>query len=127
MNGQEISARKITWSEVETATKSELKKLLGKDIECVAKKETYDYWAIRFTGYEMPIEELELLLDILNADEDMRDDTIPYPEDNETEVKSIGMLVSRALLCRAMQCTWTTELPDSDVLWLLDINKQLSM
>ena len=127
MIGQEISARKISWSEVETAIKSELKKLLGKDIECVAKKETYDYWAIRFTCYEMPITEVELLLDILKADEEMRDEAIPLPEDNETAVKSMGMLMSRALLCRAMQCTCTTELPDSDVLWLLDINKQLSI
>ena len=126
MIGQEISARKITWSEVGSTIKGELKKLLGKDIECLAQKADYDYWAIRFSDYEMPIEELELLLDILNADEDMRDDTIPYPEDNETEVKSMGMLMSRALLCRAMQCTWTAELPDTNTLWLLDINKQLT-
>lgn len=122
MIGQEISARKITWLEVETAIKSELKTLLGKTIECKAQKETYDYWAIRFIGYEMPITELKLLLDILKADDEMRDESIPLPEDNETVVKSIGMLMSRALLERAMQCAWVIELPDTDVLWLLDVN-----
>ena len=126
MIGQEISARKITWSEVGSAIKSELKKILGKDIECMAQKEDYDYWGIRFSGYKMPIEELKLLLDILAADEEMRDEAIPLPEDNETAVKSIGMLMARVLLSRAIQCTWTTELPDTDTLWLLEINKQLS-
>ena len=75
----------------------------------------------------MPVEELELLLDILNADEEMQDDTIPYPEDHETEVKSIGMLIPRALLERALQCTWITELPDTDVLWLLEVSDKISM
>ena len=126
MIGQEISARKITWSEVGSAIKSELKKILGKDIECMAQKEDYDYWGIRFSGYKMPIEELKLLLDILNADEEMRDEAIPLPEDNETAVKSIGMLIARVLLSRVIQCKWKTELPDTDVLWLLEINKQLS-
>ena len=126
MLGQEISARKITWSEVGSAIKSELKKILGKDIECMAQKEDYDYWGIRFSGYKMPIEELKLLLDILDADEEMRDEAIPLPEDNETAIKSIGMLMARVLLSRVIRCIWKTELPDTDVLWLLEINKQLS-
>ncbi|MBR4058589.1 MAG: hypothetical protein IKK03_01960 [Lachnospiraceae bacterium] len=127
MIGQEISALKITWPEVGAAIKGELKKILGKDIECVATRETYDYWLIHFTDYEMPISELEFLLDILDINDEMRDDTCPYPEDNETVVKSIGMLMPRALLERALQCTWVAELPDTDVLWLMEINEQKSM
>ena len=67
MIGQEISARKITWSEVGSTIKGELKKLLGKDIECLAQKADYDYWAIRFSDYEMPIEELDLSARTANA------------------------------------------------------------
>ena len=37
MIGQEVKARKIGWLEVSVAIKSELKQLLGKDIDCVAK------------------------------------------------------------------------------------------
>ena len=53
MIGQEVRARKIGWLEVGSAIKSELKVLLGKDIDCIACQEDYDYWAVRFVGYRM--------------------------------------------------------------------------
>lgn len=123
MIGQEISARKIGWTEVEAAINSELKNLLGKDIECKAGQDDFDYWAVRFVDYEMPISEMELLLNILEADEEMRDESIPLPEDKENVVRSIGMQMSRALLRKAMQCRWTLELPEAKNLWLVDISE----
>ena len=121
MIGQEVKARKIGWLEVSVAIKSELKQLLGKDIDCVAKPDDYDYWAVRFVGYEMPIAEVELLLNILEADEEMRDDSIPLTKDKSVVVSSIGMYLSRALLRKIVQCEWEVELPEAETLWLLDI------
>ena len=89
MIGQEVKARKIGWLEVSVAIKSELKRLLGKDIDCVASQEDYDYWAVRFEAYRMPIAEVELLLNILDAGKEMRDESIPLPEDKQTTVGSI--------------------------------------
>lgn len=123
MIGQAIPARKIEWSEVGAAIKSELKNLLGKDIECVASREDYDYWGVRLVGYEMPVTEVELLLNMLEADEEMRDESIPLPEDKQMAVKSIGMQMCRALLRNAMHCRWALELPEMEKLWLLDISE----
>ena len=123
MIGQAIPARKIEWAEVGSAIKSELKNLLGKDIECVASREDYDYWGVRLVGYEMPVSEVELLLNMLEADEEMRDESIPLPEDNETAVKSLGMQMCRALLRKAMHCGWALELPEKEKLWLLDMTE----
>jgi len=124
MMGQEIVARKLNWSEVGTAIRNKLKTILGKDIICVAKKEAPDYWAIFFIGYKMPITEVEFLLDILDADVEMREEAIPLPEDNETTVKSMGMLMARALLYKEINFTWKAEFLDEDSLWILDTNKQ---
>lgn len=121
MIGQEISARKIGWTEVGAAINSELKNLLGKDIECKAGQDDFDYWAVRFVDYEMPISEMELLLNILEADEEMRDESIPLPEDKENVVRSIGMQMSRALLARYMKCGWTQELINDKSISLLEI------
>jgi len=123
MIGQEVRARKIGWFEVGSAIKSELMKLLGKDIECVASREDYDYWGVRLIGYEMPVTEVELLLNMLEADEEMRDESIPLPEDKQMAVRSIGMQMCRALLRKAMHCGWTLELPEKGNLWLLDISE----
>jgi hypothetical protein len=122
MIGQEISARKIGWLEVGTAIKSELKNLLGKDIDCVASREDYDYWGVRLVGYEMPITEVELLLNMLEADEEMRDESIPLPEDKQATVKSIGMQMCRELLSLQMQCSWEKELLDGRSISLLEIS-----
>lgn len=122
MIGQVIPARKIEWAEVGAAIKSELKNLLGKDIDCVAGREDYDYWGVRLVGYEMPITEVELLLNMLEADEEMRDESIPLPEDNETAVKSLGMQICRALLSRQIQCGWEKELLDGQSISLLEIS-----
>ena len=123
MIGQEVKARKIGWLEVGSAIKSELKVLLGKDIDCVASQEDYDYWAVRFEGYRMSIAEVELLLNILDAGKEMRDESIPLPEDKQTTVGSIGMHMSQALLRKAMQCEWKMELSEEETLWLLDISE----
>lgn len=123
MIGQDIRAKKIGWLEVGSAIKSELKNLLGKDIKCVASQEDYDYWGVRFVGYEMSVTEVELLLNMLEADAEMRDESIPLPEDKQTAVRSIGMQMCRALLQKAMHCGWTLELPEKENLWLLDISE----
>lgn len=123
MIGQEVRARKIGWLEVGSAIKSELKVLLGKDIDCIACQEDYDYWAVRFVGYRMPIAEVEQLLEILDAGKEMRDESIPLPEDKQTTVGSIGMHMSRTLLRKAMQCDWKLELPEAKAMWLLDISE----
>ena len=96
MIGQERSARKIGWLEVGTAIKSELKNLLGKDIDCVASREDYDYWGVRLVGYEMTITEVELLLNMLEADEEMRDESIPLPEDKQAAVIGYGSALMNA-------------------------------
>lgn len=124
MIGQEVKARKIGWLEVSVAIKSELRQLLGKEIECVASQGDYDYWAVRLIGYDMPIVEVEALLTILEADEEMRDESIPLPEDNETTVSSIGMHMSRALLERQMKCTWVTEWMNDKSIYLLEISNK---
>ena len=124
MIGQEVKARKIGWLEVSVAIKSELKQLLGKDIDCVASQEDYDYWAVRFAAYRMPIAEVELLLNILDAGKEMRDESIPLPEDNQTTVNSIGMYMSRALLKRQMKCTWVNEWMDDKSIYLLEISNK---
>lgn len=124
MIGQEISARKISLTEVGSAIKSELKIILDKEIECIARQDDYDYWGIRFLDYEMPIAELEFLLTVIEANAQLREESIPLPQYGEETVVSIGMDMARELLGRFMNCKWLYEYLDTEFLYLLEITEQ---
>ena len=58
---------KLTWSEVAEMIRTELRKIIGRDILCVAKSDDDTYWDISFPLERLPLSDLHRILEALDA------------------------------------------------------------
>lgn len=96
------TAVKLTWKMVAMFATSELEKILGRRIVCTAKRYERTYGNIQFQDARISLEELDMVLNALGANEEQREDSIPVEEDHETSVDGLGMDASELLIYRVL-------------------------
>lgn len=52
---------KLTWSEVAEMVRTELRKIIGRDVFCVAKSDDDTYWDISFPLERLPLSDLHCI------------------------------------------------------------------
>lgn len=116
MSIKEKQAYKLPWELVNNSISEELSTILGRPIRCKAFPDNLDYWAVNLCNYEMPLAELMLLLDEVQASKESRRDSIPEDDDS---VRSFGMYLATSLLERRLGCQWERFIADDDALWIV--------
>lgn len=58
---------KLTWAEVAEMVRTELRKIIGKDVFCMAKSDDDTYWDISFPLERLPLSDLHRILEALDA------------------------------------------------------------
>lgn len=114
----ELMCIKISWNQISEIISDRIFAILGKQIKCTVTYDDWDFWYVKFDGYEMPISEIEQICDRINADETERQDAFPY--DGEGSVRSFGPPVATKLLSIGLKCQWEEVLAKDDCLWLLN-------
>ena len=112
---------KLTWSEVAEMVRTELRKIIGRDVFCVAKSDDDTYWDISFPLERLPLSDLHRILEALDATDSQRDLSLPPEEDHADSVSSLSMTVSQLLLRRNLgydcECLHLAE----DSFWILGV------
>ena len=88
---------KLTWAEVAEMVRTELRKIIGKDVFCMAKSDDDTYWDISFPLERLPLSDLHRILEALDATDSQRDLSLPPEEDHADSVSSLSMTVSQLL------------------------------
>lgn len=116
-----FQAAKYDWDEVGALVGQAISEILGWTVPCRARYDDYDYWTVSAVKDQFTIPELELLLDYVDANAEMRNATIP--EDADTTV-CLDADLSRALLQLQLGTTWQDEHLTETGLWLIGITTQ---
>lgn len=117
MNIKKEKALKLDWDTVAGVISDEIYKIIGKTVQCTVVIEEADFWAVNFYQYSMPLSELYMIFESVEASQSIRADSLPA--DIVETVSSIGMGLSQKLLQRHLQYEWQAELAAEDGLWLL--------
>ncbi len=120
-----LTSHEISWEAVSRFISNELFRILGKEIKCKAKMDDYDYWAVNFLRYKMPIDEIEKICCHLDANDVERSDA--FPTEKEDHVKSFGVAIANKLLSSAIRCFWRNMLATKDKLYLIDCEERESL
>ena len=116
-----VKAIKLSWQQVSDCISQEVGKILGREITCEAHWNDYCYWGVVIPGKRIPIKELYTILDIVDADEAQRRDSLPESTETANTVREIGMDVCELLLKRYFGYGWETTHIEENSLWLLGI------
>ena len=68
--------------------RTELRKIIGRDVFCVAKSDDDTYWDISFPLERLPLSDLHRILEALDATDSQRDLSLPPEEDHAGEPAS---------------------------------------
>ena len=112
---------KLTWSEVAEMVRTELRKIIGRDVFCVAKSDDDTYWDISFPLERLPLSDLHRILEALDATDSQRDLSLPPEEDHADSVSSLSMTVSQLLLRRNLGYDWECLHLAEDSFWILGV------
>ena len=85
------NAVRLSWKMVAAMAEKELAKILGREIKCTAQLYGKAFWNVQFPNDRIPLEELDVILDALQATKEQREDSIPPVEDHQTYVDGLGM------------------------------------
>lgn len=116
---------KLTWSEVAEMVRTELRKIIGRDVFCVAKSDDDTYWDISFPLERLPLSDLHCILEALDATDSQRDLSLPPEEDHADSVSSLSMTVSQLLLRRNLGYDWECLHLAEDSFWILGVKDTL--
>lgn len=118
-------AIKLTWAEVAEMIRTELQKIIGRDIFCVAKSDDDTYWDIRFPLERLPLSDLHRILEVMDATDRQRELSLPPEEGHTDSVGSLSMTVSQLLLRKNLGYDWECLHFAEDSLWILGIQDPL--
>lgn len=113
------NAVRLSWKMVAGMAEKELTKILGREIKCTAQLYGKAFWNVQFPNDRIPLEELDVILDALQATKEQREDSIPPVEDHQTYVDGLGMDASELLIYRFMGYQAERVALFQDELWLL--------
>lgn len=112
-----LKTRRLSWDTVSRILEVSVREVLGKPIRIRAWAEDTDYWGAIALDHRFSLEDLNRLMDTVNASDIVRLRTIP--EDDST-TNSFGMDLGELLLKRQLQATWSSVHIEKTYLWLLD-------
>ena len=101
--------------------RTELRKIIGRDVFCVAKSDDDTYWDISFPLERLPLSDLHRILEALDATDSQRDLSLPPEEDHADSVSSLSMTVSQLLLRRNLGYDWECLHLAEDSFWILGV------
>ena len=109
---------KLSWEEVGTLVGSVISAALKREVTCRAALDDYDYWAVSETAGRFSHDDLDMLLDYVEASREIRE--ITFHGDSDTTV-ALDMELSQALLRKKLNTSWEQELITDDGLWLVGV------
>ena len=118
-----VKAIKLPWNKVSEYIGLEVSTILGRDIVCKANVDDYDYWAAQFLDERIPLSELYKLMEIVDAGEEARNESLPESVRKQYSAKEVGLGVAELLLGRHLGLSWTAFYLDEQHLWLLDVKE----
>lgn len=119
MSYEEVKTLRLTHRQVADLIQGEIEKIVQHPVPCRYMHEDFDVWEIGFRGYRMPLAELFHLFDVIDAEEDVRKNSVP--DEVGMDVNGIGSDASRILLENALGLCWDRELSNREYLWLIDV------
>lgn len=111
---------RLSWSEVAELIGEVVQRKIMRTMKVHAHCDDSDYWSFSVLNTPFTVAEIYQLLMMVDHDDEMRLDAIS--SDGDTS-RSIGMLLSRKLLMKAIHLDWTEELITPSALWLIDVFK----
>jgi len=118
-------AFKISWPDVCTIVAQEIEEILGIYMQCKPYKEANYYWNIEFVDKRLTLSNLHQLLQTVQATPEDLEDSLPNKD--VVDVPDIGMVLSKKLLSRYLNCTWERTLITTDSLWLVGVKKNTNL
>ena len=119
----EVKTLKFEWKELDTIFEAILNKILNKKIVCSLSADQYDYWAVSFVNYRMPIDEIQKVCDYVKATQDNIEEAFPF--EGEDTSRDLGMGVSEKLLSQYLNTTWKKTYADDEVLYLIECSSDV--
>ena len=110
---------KLSWEEIGTLTGTMISVVLKRDVTCRAAFDDYNYWTVSDTAGRFSHDDLDILLDYVDADSEIR--KIVFGFDSDT-TEALDMELAQALLKKKLNTAWERELVTEDGLWLVGID-----
>ena len=107
----------LPWALVGDIVSAQLGNILGKEIKCKASLDDWDYWAVSFIDYRMPINEIKLVCSNVHATDDEKKDAMPM--EGEKNVGSLGNAIVDKLLSNGMGASWELSFAKENALYLI--------
>lgn len=112
-----LKTRRMSWDAVSRILEESVHELLGKKILIRAWAEDTDYWGAIAQDYRFSLDDLNRLMDSVQANSTVRLRTLP---EDDTTTNSFGMDLGELLLKRKLQANWSDWHIAKPCLWLLD-------
>ena len=90
--------------------------VIGREVRFTAAAEDKEYWSVAAIHDCFSMTELLNLIRFVGGDGSMCRDTLPTESDTS---KSLGMILARALLKKAMRTDWEREFITDDAIWII--------
>ena len=110
---------KLSWEEVGTLAGQEISAVLDREVVCRGGFDDYDYWTVSAADGRFNRDDLNRLLDFVEAGSEIRE--IVFGGDSDT-TEALDMELSQALLRKKLNTSWERELVTEDGLWLVGID-----
>lgn len=110
---------KLSWEEIGTLTGTMISVVLKRDVTCRAAFDDYNYWTVSDTAGRFSHDDLDMLLDYVDADSEIRKIVFGFESDT---TEALDMELSQALLRKKLNTSWGRELVTEDGLWLVGID-----
>ena len=116
-----LQTLKLSWAEVGALVGSIISAVLKREITCRAALDDYNYWTVSDTAGRFSHDDLDILLDYVEASREIRE--ITFHGDSDTAV-ALDMGLSQAMLKKKLNTSWEQELITEDGLWLVGIDPE---
>ncbi len=123
-NISEKCAVELSWAEVRDIVSEEIEEILGLRIKCRVILVEDSFWDVSFIECRLPLPKLCQLLQAVQAAPEDWEDTIP--DEGETDVSGIGMVLAEKLVSKHLSLTWEHHLLTENSLWLVGVTKKQS-
>lgn len=96
-----------------------ISEILNRNLVCVAKVESNDFWGVCIVNSRVSLSDLRKLLSFVNADDITVEETMP--EDSKS-THYLGVRLCTELLKKALDANWQEEYITEKAIWLIDVN-----
>lgn len=112
---------KLPWGQVSLLIGQTASAILHRTVRLRSSHDDYDFWSVSALYDRFSIDDLNALLNAVNADSETRLSALAM---DTSETSSLDMGLSRALLLKKLHTTCMAECPCEDGLWLMGIDEE---